>query len=102
MTDQEQAICPLCGAPMDPSVVDSHHLVPDAKGGKETVDIHRACHRHLHALFTNNELRDFYGTVDALKAHPDVLKFSKWVSKEFQRNPTYVGTSRESKKRKGR
>ena len=87
---------------MTKATIDSHHLVPDAKGGKATVDIHRACHRHLHAVFTNNELRDHYNTVDNLRAYPAIRKFSKWVAKEFERNPTYVGTSKESKKRKGR
>ena len=64
------------------------------------MDIHRACHRHIHAVFANNELRDAYSTVDALRSHPTVRKFSKWVAKEFERNPAHVGSSKESKRRK--
>ena len=76
--------------------INRHHLVPGAKGGKETARVHRVCHRFIHATFTNNELRDVYNTTERLKDHPDVGKFAKWVSKELRRNPRFEGASKES------
>lgn len=63
--------CPLCDRAIPKSQQDKHHLVPKVKGGKETEVIHRACHRQIHALFSESELAKHYASPEALKEHPD-------------------------------
>jgi len=47
--------CPLCKRPL-PEKHNKHHLVPKTFKGKETVLLHRICHRQIHANFTEREL----------------------------------------------
>lgn len=72
-------ICPLCGRSIPPSQRDAHHLVPKSRGGRETAWLHRICHRQLHALFSESELANRYHQVEALLAHPEVIRFVQWV-----------------------
>lgn len=71
--------CPLCSRPIPPSQRDAHHLVPKSRGGRETAWLHRICHRQLHALFSESELASRYNHVEALLAHPEVIRFVQWV-----------------------
>lgn len=74
-----EVTCALCDRPIPPSLKDAHHLVPKSRGGVATVFMHRACHKHIHAAFTETELARHYATVQALQAHPVVAKFVEWV-----------------------
>ncbi|MDU8927754.1 HNH endonuclease [Alisedimentitalea sp. MJ-SS2] len=82
MTDQP--ICPLCdrviplGAPQS-----RHHLVPRLRGGKgsETVLLHQICHSEIHATLSESELAREFNTIAALRAHPRLAKFIRWVAK---------------------
>lgn len=60
--------------------VEEHHLVPKSQGGRETVSLHRVCHRKIHAELTERELRDNYTTVEALRGHPAIAAFVRWVA----------------------
>lgn len=73
-------ICPLCKRLIPKSQRDEHHLIPKLKGGKETVALHRICHKQIHALFSESELAQHYATIDALLAHEAVQRFVSWVS----------------------
>jgi hypothetical protein len=58
--------------------------------------LHRACHKQIHALFTETELAKLYPTVQALKAHPEMERFINWVKqKPNDMNPA----TRRSKKK---
>ena len=72
-------VCPLCGREIPPSQIDAHHLVPKLKGGKETCNLHRICHRQIHALFTETELAQKYNHIEALLSFSEVQKFVQWV-----------------------
>lgn len=72
-------ICPLCLRTIPQSQKDAHHLIPKSKGGRETEYLHRICHRQIHALFTETELARQYHQVEALLAHPEMIKFVDWV-----------------------
>jgi hypothetical protein len=76
----EQPLCPLCDRPLvkGPSV-DLHHLTPKAFKGTEAVAMHRVCHRKIHSLFTLRELRDGYASIEALRAHPEIVRFVAWL-----------------------
>lgn len=81
MTDP---ICPLCRRPIPPHARQSlHHLVPKLKGGKggPTVRLHQICHNEIHATLTEAELAREYATIDALRAHPRLAAFIRWVAK---------------------
>ncbi|MEO0773531.1 MAG: HNH endonuclease [Pseudomonadota bacterium] len=80
----DQPICPLCGRPIPPDVRQSqHHLIPKLKGGKggPVVLLHQICHNEIHATLTEAELARDYSTVEALRAHPRLAKFIRWVAK---------------------
>ena len=83
-------VCPLCGREIPSKTREKHHLVPRLKGGKETVPLHRICHRTIHALLTESELARTYNTIEALLTHEGVRKFVRWVKKkpnEFSDSP---------------
>lgn len=84
MTEETSPICPLCSRPIPAGVPQSrHHLVPRLRGGKggETVLLHQICHNEIHASLSETELARSYATIDALKAHPRLEKFIRWVAK---------------------
>jgi len=97
---EDDPICPLCGRPIPDNVPRSrHHLVPQLQGGKggETVLLHHICHKEIHASLTEAELARDYGTVEALRRHPRLAKFIRWVAK---RPPDFL--SRTTGNRRGR
>ncbi|MBP2292070.1 HNH endonuclease [Azospirillum rugosum] len=75
--------CPLCGRPMVPGPsLNEHHLVPRTYGGRATVTMHRICHAKIHAVLSEQELRDRYHTVESLRAHPEIASFLRWVARK--------------------
>ncbi|HWT39615.1 MAG TPA: HNH endonuclease signature motif containing protein [Paraburkholderia sp.] len=72
-------VCPLCGRAIPPDQRDEHHLIPKAEGGRETVALHRICHRQLHALFSERELATTYASVDRLLDNEQVRAFVNWI-----------------------
>jgi 5-methylcytosine-specific restriction endonuclease McrA len=93
----EPGPCPLCGRPMveGPSV-EAHHLVPRAHGGRETVQLHRICHRKIHAELSERDIARHYSTIALLQAHPAIADFIRWVA---GKPPTF---STDTDKRKDR
>ena len=74
--------CPLCGRELpDGPTVDRHHPVPKALGGTATVAMHRICHRTLHATFTERELAAYGHDWAALRGHPLIARFVRWVAR---------------------
>ena len=59
----ELSICALCDREIPPALRDAHHLIPKSKGGVVTVLMHRACHKQIHALFTDSEIARFISWV---------------------------------------
>ena len=85
------APCELC---QRETALTRHHLVPQCRHKNKwnkknfpraTVKTHlsllcSACHRQLHALFTEKELERRLCDVDRLRAEPAVQKFVAWIS----------------------
>ena len=63
----------------DPAVVQEHHLVPENRAESPTVMLCRPCHEQIHALFTNEELRESYDTIEALRAAPRLAEYVDWI-----------------------
>ncbi|MEL7395948.1 MAG: HNH endonuclease [Pseudomonadota bacterium] len=80
----DDPICPLCERPIPPDARQSlHHLTPKLKGGKggQVVLLHQICHNEIHVTLTEAELARDYNTIEALRAHPRLEKFVRWVGK---------------------
>lgn len=89
-------LCELCRREVpDKRYLEKHHLVPAAKGGKDVEHVCIDCGNQIHLLFSNNELRDLYNTMDKLRAHPAVQRWIKWV-----RSQKNFGICMKKKKRK--
>jgi len=93
--EPEVPICPLCDRPIPASQLDAHHLVPKSKGGRATEYLHRICHRHIHAHFTESELADRFSTIEALLAVSEIQKFVAWVR---NKPPEYFDRSRTTRR----
>ncbi|MCS6877182.1 MAG: HNH endonuclease [Geminicoccaceae bacterium] len=88
--------CPLCGRPMIAGAsVDRHHLVPRSRGGRETVFMHRICHRKLHSLWNERELERSFCDIEAIRAHPEIRKFVAWLA---NKPPTFWAPTRPARR----
>ena len=76
--------CALCGRDVDK--LTEHHLTPRSKlkRGETTPTIYicSACHRQIHALFSNQQLHDEYNSVERLRDEPRMTRFIAWVRKQ--------------------
>ena len=93
----ELEVCELCDRPIPLALRDAHHLIPKSRGGSVTVFMHRACHKQVHALFTETELARHYPTPQALREHPEVKRFINWV----QDKPSHFNPPTRRSRRKG-
>ena len=93
------APCPLCGREMiDGPSVNEHHWVPKSLGGTEKSLLHKVCHRMIHEVFSEKELATAYATPEALRAHPDIAAFIKWVCKKPADFVDWPKSPRDAKK----
>ena len=82
--------CELCGRETS---LTRHHLVPQCrhrnKWNKKNFDrrmvktsllmLCAACHKQLHAVFTDKELERRFHDLPSLRGHPEVAKFVAWI-----------------------
>ena len=71
-----------------------HHPVPKSRGGRETQPIHPICHRTIHATFGKKELERTYASAEALRAHPEIAAFLKWIG---GKDPDFHAPTRKRK-----
>jgi 5-methylcytosine-specific restriction endonuclease McrA len=88
--------CSICGriAP-DASCMERHHLVPQGRAGKDTIPVCVDCGNQIHMLFSNNDLRYKYNTLEALLSDERVQKWVRWIRKR-----PYFGVCAKEKKRR--
>lgn len=92
--------CELCGR--SPLATTVHHLTPRELGGTllGTVLLCRACHRQIHALYTNSDLVALgLTTLDRLRSDPQIAAYLKWIQKQ---PPGAEPKLRKSKRVRGR
>jgi len=63
----------------DPQVVQEHHLRPERRAESPTAMLCRPCHDQIHAVFTNEELRKEFDTVDALQSADRLRGYLDWI-----------------------
>ena len=61
--------------------------------------MHRVCHRKLHATFTESQLAGDYCTWEALRAHPDIAAFVRWLR---NKPPEFYDKSAKTNRLRGR
>ena len=74
-----ERLCWLCARPLGLRT-EWHHPLPKSRGGRAVVPLHPLCHRTLHANFSNVELARGGESADALRAHPAIAKFLRWIA----------------------
>lgn len=82
--------CALCAreAPLT-----FHHLIPRTLHSNKWfrknysradlmrgIDLCRPCHSAVHAFIPNKDLGRHYATLETLREHPDVQRFSSWAA----------------------
>lgn len=84
-----------------------HHLIPrcrrdarrrrqDPACERETADLCRPCHHHLHAVIAERDLERSFASVAALAAHPEIAAFTAWIA----RRPDGISIPLAAKKRR--
>jgi hypothetical protein len=105
--------CELCGRE---TALTRHHLVPQCrhknKWNKKNFsrqEVKRrllllcsACHRQLHALFSEKELERRLCDPDRLRAEPEVRKFVEWIGSKPAGFKPLVNASRVKGSRRAR
>ncbi|WP_100373473.1 hypothetical protein [Bacillus sp. FJAT-45037] len=76
-----------------------HHLLPKEEGGAhhETADLCIACHKQIHALYTNSELAIRLDTIPRLRDDEELKKFIRWIQK--QPAETLIRTKKSNERR---
>jgi hypothetical protein len=75
-------------------------LVPKSRKGRETVLICAACHKQIHAIFSEKELERRFNTIDSLA---NAEEFQSWVNWIRKRKPTSkIRTTRSGRRSKRR
>lgn len=97
--------CELCGIEGE---LTKHHLVPQSvsRSSKYPKSLKRdegnflmvcsECHGQIHALYTNQQLRDLYSSKELLLGSEGFGRFVKWRRK----HPGFSGSSKMSKARR--
>ncbi|OEH91674.1 HNH endonuclease [Bacillus solimangrovi] len=75
-------VCELCGRRDVETTI--HHLIPKEMGGthSEVANLCIACHRQIHALYTNVELSTRLHSLCTLREDEQIKKFLKWIRKQ--------------------
>jgi|SRR5215212_4004929 len=88
--------CELCGRLFGEERLTRHHLLPRSRARKmkrrrksrqelkrrnpaRTVDLCGPCHRNVHVSIGNADLARGYDSMEALRDHPGVRRFTEWV-----------------------
>jgi hypothetical protein len=64
---------------MPPGQRSPHHLVPKMFKGRETVDLHPICHRKIHSLWSERELKNRFHSIERILEAPEIRTFVAWV-----------------------
>ncbi|MFB6176412.1 MAG: hypothetical protein ABEI99_04585 [Halobaculum sp.] len=63
----------------DPQAVQRHHLRPEERKTSPTATLCRPCHDQIHAVFSNDELRESFDSIDALQSADRLGEYLSWI-----------------------
>lgn len=92
--------CPLCER--DVSSLEAHHLQTKRKDRGDTEGLCQPCHRQVHALFTNTELRDVSRNLDTVEGLLSDERMRRAVAFIKKQPPEARVTTRQSNHAKRR
>lgn len=92
--------CPLCER--DVPSLEAHHLQTKRKDKTDTEGLCQPCHRQVHALFTNTELRDARRELDSVEGLLTDERMAKAVAFIKKQPPGTKVTTRQSNHAKRR
>ncbi|MBO9128703.1 HNH endonuclease [Bacillus sp. 165] len=97
---KQLGVCELCGR--EDLQITVHHLIPKEMGGTfgPIANLCLACHKQIHALYTNEELAGRLYTIEALQADQQIASFLKWVCKQPSSKLVRTKKSNERKHKK--
>lgn len=90
--------CPVCLHEYDRKELTKHHLIPKSRGGKETSLLCKPCHKQIHAVYSEKELEQRYGTLEDLLEAPEYVSWVKWIRKHPPRKRIRTKTSRRRRR----
>lgn len=75
--------CALCRrrfeGDLPPQAIQEHHLRPEERAESPTVTLCRPCHDQVHAVFSNDELRESYDDIASLRAADRLQEYLDWI-----------------------
>jgi heterodisulfide reductase subunit C len=92
--NEEEALPPSsCALCQRSEELTQHHLIPKSRHRKARTRRHFSkddmrsrmiwicwpCHKNLHRCLTEQEMAETYHSVEALRSHPEVEKFNRWI-----------------------
>lgn len=80
----EDTCCALCGREV--GRLTRHHVRPKQFGGVLTEELCSACHRQVHAMFTNRTLAQELDTLEKLRQDPQVQRYLNWARRQTDRH----------------
>jgi flagellar biosynthesis regulator FlbT len=75
-----------------------HHLKTRKVDRHDVEKVCNACHKTIHALFTNRQLAKELNTVEALLANPEFAKALTFIRKQSPTARTRVALSRQRRR----
>ncbi|WP_409304537.1 HNH endonuclease [Peribacillus sp. SCS-155] len=77
-----KGVCELCERENIELTV--HHLTPREEGGSHlpTAMLCKACHKQIHAMYSNRELAIRLHTITLLKDDEELKKYLNWIRKQ--------------------
>lgn len=82
ISTQQMEHCLICQRETPKEYQEEHHLTPKVKGGKETITVCIDCGNQVHKLFSIQELKYDYNTLEKLLANEKISKWISWVNKK--------------------
>lgn len=80
---KEEYTCELCRRVGVPKITE-HHLIPREVGGANmpTAWLCEACHKQIHALYSNKELAIRLNTIKLLENDESISKYLRYIRKQ--------------------
>lgn len=98
---KEGYICELCKREDIPKITE-HHLTPREVGGANmpVAYLCEACHKQIHALYTNKELAMRLNTIDLLESDDKISKYLRYIKKQPSTKNITIKKSRALRRKK--
>lgn len=91
--------CPLCQRDVPNNLIERHHIRTREADSAAVVPICNPCHKTIHSLFSNSQIRAGLDSVPALLANDQFARAVRFIRKQA---PTAKITTKKAKTRRRR